>query len=76
MVVIGVSLESADFQHLLYVALRALIDVLGAGTFNIGIFNIRVQGSDCAAPANPSETGTDEVPILARCVYTYPKLLL
>ena len=65
-VVIGNSLESADFQRLLYVALRALIDKLGAATFNVGIFNIRVPGSDSAAPAPPSELGTDEVSVLAR----------
>ncbi len=65
-VVIGKSLESADFQHLLYVALRALIDKLGAATFNVGIFNIRVPGSDSAAPAASSQTSTDEVPVLAR----------
>ena len=65
-VVIGKSLESADFQRLLYVALRALIDKLGAATFNVGIFNIRVPGSDSAAPAAPFQTSTDEVPILAR----------
>ena len=67
-IVIGDSLESTDFQRLLYAALRALIDKLGAATFNVGIFNIRVPGSDCAAPAAPPEMSTAEVPILARCV--------
>ena len=73
---IGDTLECTDFQLLLFVALRALIDKLGAATFNVGIFNIRVPGSDCAAPAAPSETGTEEVPILARSVYAYPVLFL
>ena len=65
-VVIGDSLESAGFQRLLYVALRALIDKLAAATFNVGIFNIRVPGSDNAAPAASPQTSTDDVPVVAR----------
>ena len=63
---IGDGLESADFQRLLYVALRALTDKLGAATFNVGIFNIRVPGSDGAAPAASPQTITAEVPVVAR----------
>ncbi len=41
LVVQGASLGCPCFQALLHAALRALIDQLGAATFNVGIFNIR-----------------------------------
>ena len=70
-IVTGDSLESTDFQQLIFVALRALIDKLGAAAFNVGIFNIRVLGSDSAAAASPLATDMNEVPLLARCVCEY-----
>ena len=57
---IGESLECTEFQLLLFVGLRTLIDKLGAATFNVGIFNIGVSPSG----ANSSEAA----PLLARCL--------
>ena len=59
---IGGSLECPEFQLLLFVGLRALIDRLGAATFNVGIFNIGLAGSE-AAPEGVA-------PLLARCCST------
>lgn len=57
-VVIGESLECRDFQLLLFVGLRALIDKLAAATFNVGIFN---NGLERLEP-NP----LDAAPLVAR----------
>lgn len=62
-IVIGDSLECADFQLLLYVGLRALIDKLGAATFNMGIFNISVDATE-------RESG-EAAPLLARYLLTH-----
>ena len=59
-VVIGRRLDCTDFQLLLFVGLRTLIERLGAATFNVGIFNISLD---------PSGANTRQaVPLLARCV--------
>ena len=63
-VVIGSGLECADFQLLLYVGLRALVDKLGAATFNVGIFNISLDAS--------GKESTEAAPLLARCLSTPP----
>ncbi len=61
--VIGNSLECPDFQLMLFVALRTLIDRLGAAAFNVGIFNVGISGSNaCARAAEVLEA----TPILAR----------
>ncbi len=57
-VVIGESLECTDFQLLLFVGLRALIDRLGAASFNVGIFNNGLEGFQ----PNP----LDAAPLVAR----------
>ena len=62
-VVIGSSLECADFQLLLYVGLRALVDRLGAATFNVGIFNISLDASGTES--------SEAAPLLARCPLTH-----
>lgn len=57
--VIGDGLECAEFQLLLIVGLRALIDKLDAATFNVGVFNIVLEKSS-GSPLKPA-------PLLARC---------
>ena len=59
--VIGDSLECPEFQLVLFVALRALIDRLGAATFNVGIFNIGIAGSNARAAE-----ALEATPVLAR----------
>lgn len=61
MVVTGESLECTDFQLLLFVGLRALIDKLGAATFNVGIFNIGLD--------SPGREPSGAAPLFARCLF-------
>ena len=57
-VVIGSSLDCADFQLLLFVGLRTLIERLGAAAFNVGIFNISLDASGAES--------SEAAPVLAR----------
>ena len=59
--VVGDSLECPAFQLMLFVALRALIDRLGAATFNVGIFNTGIAGSNARAAE-----ALEATPVLAR----------
>ena len=58
----GAGLRCAAFQLLLFVALRTLVDRLGAATFNVGVYNIPAgtNGASIGALEQPA-------PLLARC---------